>query len=218
MIRCLAWLLAVLLCLSGCEQPARSAVCPLEEGLGSASAVVGECRVYCIFAESDAVRWTLTDAARATELLMEAADYLEAQCARQGSDFFLKYPTEPDGRYITQGHYGGDFAGNGEDGMLIAAAAEAWRAALAPPAAGEQAVYLVLINGPGQSYALPQLHAAETDLYAETAVLYMQGADAPTLAAVTASLFTPRASLFSGDFLEGENFSKDFIEYLGFSR
>ena len=78
-------------------------------------------------------------------------------------------------------------------------------------------MYLVLINGPGKSYALPQLHAAETDLYAETAVLYMQGADAPTLAAVTASLFTPRASLFSGACLDGEDFSQAFTEYLGLS-
>ena len=183
---------------------------------GSAEQLSGDLEILGILVEDAAHDWPAEEAARAAALLLEAADYLAAQ-AREGGGALTCRVQGVAGRLC----YAGDLCPTGEDGMLLNAAAEAFldeigagdmRKTASAPA---QAAYLLLVNAPGEGYALPQLCAGETELFREKAVVFCREATPPQVAALLARLSAPGGKVFSGAALSPEGgFTPEFRAYL----
>lgn len=183
---------------------------------GSAEQLSGDLEILSFLVEDAAHDWPAEEAARAAALLLEAADYLEAQ-AREGGGALTCRVQGVAGRLC----YAGDLCPAGEDGMLLNAAAEAFldeigagdmRKTAAAPA---QAAYLLLVNAAGEGYALPQLSAGEAELFREKAVIFCRDATPAQVAAQLARLFAPGGKVFLGAALSpGGGFSAEFRAYL----
>lgn len=216
---------------------------------GSAEQLSGDLEILSFLVEDAAHDWPAEEAARAAALLLEAADYLEAQAREAGGALTCRVQGVA-GRLC----YAGDLCPTGEDGMLLNAAAEAFLDADAadgmsavfasggqgdglhntastsragrfgalarrPQAAdgdgGTQTAYMLLVNAPGEGYALPQLCAGEAELFREKAVIFCRDATPAQVAAQLARLFAPGGKVFSGAALSPEGgFSAEFRAYL----
>lgn len=183
---------------------------------GSAEQLSGDLEILSFLVEDAAHDWPAEEAARAAALLLEAADYLEAQAREAGGALTCRVQGVSD-RLC----YAGDLCPTGEDGMLLNAAAEEFldeigagdmRETASAPA---QAAYLLLVNAPGEGYAIPQLSAGESELFREKAVVFCRDATPAQVAAQLARLFAPGGKVFSGAALSpGGGFSAEFRAYL----
>ena len=183
---------------------------------GSAEQLSGDLEILSFLVEDAAHDWPAEEAARAAALLLEAADYLEAQ-AREGGGALTCRVQGASNRLC----YAGDLCPAGEDGMLLNAAAEAFldeigagdmRKTASAPA---QAAYLLFVNASGEGYALPQLCAGEAELFREKAVVFCRDATPAQVAAQLARLFAPGGKVFAGAALSPEgDFSAEFRAYL----
>lgn len=212
-IICAAVLLLCLLPLCGQRQrtyPVEAAVYG-EEHRGTCGVLAGEVRLCCIFVETEQRPWQSEQREQALLLLDEAGDCLEKQAAAWGGPLQV-LPPEDAGTLS----YGGTISREGEEAMLLNAAAEAWLEQARLPAE-EQTAYVLLVSGKGDDYALPMLLAGERELEREKAVLYRQGADAKRWAAQLALLFGGEQTPFGGEIWQGERFGPAFLKYLGFA-
>ena len=176
---------------------------------GSAAELSGDLAILGILVEDAEHDWPAAEAERAAALLLEAADFLAAQAREAGGALTCRVQGAADG--LT---YAGDLCPAGEDGMLLNAAAEAFLDA-GGEGAGAQTAYLLLVNAPGEGYALPQLSAGETELFREKAVVFCRDATPAEVAALLARLFAPGDKVFSGAALSPEgDFTAEFRAYL----
>ena len=207
-------------CFYSCAYPARNAVYSVSgeaaanKAWGSCKKMQGECRAICLFAQDASQIWTDSEAEQALYLLEQAAKLLEEQAERCNRRFYLCCPQNLDSRQVLSVQYSGDFSGSGEDGMLVNSAAEEWLKGSLFTSLAEDTAYIIFVNAAGQSYALPRLTLTETELCREKVVVYVKTTDVKQLAALIASLFGRDNTLFDGEIWNGENFSKEFIQYL----